>query len=221
MRWLVIALAVFAVPALAQRHGGSVAGHPGAGFHGSGFAGRGPVFGGGRFGGGVGFRGGVGFGAGFRRPFFPNRFGRGYLFYGYPSAYPYLGSYYVDPGYYLDYNYPAASPTFQGYNTSASYFDNSVQIQQQEIDRLESEVDRLREERESQRQPPAPPEPQSATVLVFNDKHQEEVQNYAVVGQTLWIFSEEQARKIPMSDLDIAATTKANEDRGVDFQLPK
>ena len=223
-------LAFFALPALGQRHGGGFVGHPGSGFRGPAFVGRGPGFGGARFGAGVGFGGGFGFGTGFRRPFFSNRFGRGYFVYGYPWGYPYAGSYYVDPGYYADYNYPAMQPTFQGYNTSASYFDksgfdkpgmdNAAQIQQQEIDRLESEVDRLREERE-RRTPPAAPEPQSLTVLVFHDKHSEEVQNYAVVGQTLWIFSELRARKIPISELDISATTKANEDRGIDFRLPE
>lgn len=58
------------------------------------------------------------------------------------------------------------------------------------------------------------------TVLIFRDKHKEEVQNYAIVGQTLWNFSPQRTEKIPLSSLDVAATTKANEDRGVDFQLP-
>ena len=57
-------------------------------------------------------------------------------------------------------------------------------------------------------------------MLVFRDKHTQEVQNYAIVGGTLWIFSEQRATKLPLSWLDIEATTKANEDRGVDFQLP-
>jgi hypothetical protein len=47
------------------------------------------------------------------------------------------------------------------------------------------------------------------------------VQNYAIVGETLWIVTEERARKVPISDLDIPATRKANEDRGVDFRLPE
>ena len=64
-------------------------------------------------------------------------------------------------------------------------------------------------------------EPQPTTVLVFRDQHTEEVGNYAIVGPTLWIFTEQQARKVPVDSLDIAATKKANDDRGVDFRLPE
>lgn len=65
-----------------------------------------------------------------------------------------------------------------------------------------------------------PPEPVAATVLVFRDRHQEEVGNYAIVGQTLWSFSAQETKRIPLSDLDIAATEKANDDRGVIFRVP-
>jgi hypothetical protein len=59
-----------------------------------------------------------------------------------------------------------------------------------------------------------------ATVLVFRDQHQKEIQNYAIVGQTLWNFAPGHTEKIPLSDLDLAATTKANDDRGVTFRVP-
>jgi hypothetical protein len=225
-RWLAIAavfVALFALPAWGQRHGGGAgfAGHPPSGFRGSMLGGHGPGFGG-----GIGFGTGFRPGAGFRRPFFsPNRFSHARFFYGYPSVYPYVGAYYAYPGYYSnyypDYTYPSAQATLQGYDTSAAYSDSTNQIQQDQIDRLENEVDRLREERDSRSQPPAKPEPQSATQLVFQDKHSEEVQNYAIVGRTLWIFTELRARKVPLSDLDLAATTQANEERGVDFRLPE
>jgi hypothetical protein len=65
-----------------------------------------------------------------------------------------------------------------------------------------------------------PPEPVPATILVFRDRHQQEVSNYAIVGQTLWSFSEQKTQSIPLSDLDIAATEKANDDRGVVFRVP-
>jgi hypothetical protein len=58
------------------------------------------------------------------------------------------------------------------------------------------------------------------TVLVFRDQHKQEVQNYAIVGQTLWTFAPQHTQKIPLSDLDLPATTKANDERGVDFRLP-
>ncbi len=59
-----------------------------------------------------------------------------------------------------------------------------------------------------------------ATVLVFRDQHKQEVQNYAIVGTTLWNFAPQHTQKIPLLELDIPATTKANDDRGVDFKLP-
>ena len=59
-----------------------------------------------------------------------------------------------------------------------------------------------------------------ATVLVFRDEHKQQVKNYAIVGQMLWVFDLQHTQKIPLSDLDLPATTKANDERGVDFQLP-
>lgn len=64
----------------------------------------------------------------------------------------------------------------------------------------------------------APEQPQ--TVLVFKDGHQVEVENYAIVGSTLYDLSEGRRRKIPLSDLDLGATTKQNDERGIDFQVP-
>jgi len=70
---------------------------------------------------------------------------------------------------------------------------------------------------------PNPPEPvvaQPTTVLVFKDGHRSEVVNYAIVGDTLFDFSGDRARKILIADLDIAATQKANDAAGVEFKLP-
>ncbi len=97
-----------------------------------------------------------------------------------------------------------------------------------EVDRLRDEVERLREEqvsREEARQAALQPRPRvedktATTILVFRDGRRSEVQNYAIVGQTLWVFSEQRARKILVSDLDLAATKKANAERGVEFLLP-
>jgi len=79
--------------------------------------------------------------------------------------------------------------------------------------------------REEARQAALQPRPRvedktSTTILVFRDGRRSEVQNYAIVGQTLWVFSEQRARKILVSDLDLAATKKANAERGVEFLLP-
>jgi hypothetical protein len=61
---------------------------------------------------------------------------------------------------------------------------------------------------------------QRATVLVFKDGHRSEVFNYAVVGDTLFDFADDRTHKILLADLDLSATQKANDDRGVDFQIP-
>ena len=65
---------------------------------------------------------------------------------------------------------------------------------------------------------PAPDQPQ--TVLVFKDGHQLEVANYAILGSTLYDLTEGRRHKIALADLDLTATAKQNDDRGIDFQVP-
>lgn len=60
----------------------------------------------------------------------------------------------------------------------------------------------------------------SPTVLIFRDRHQKEVSNYAIVGQTLLDLTPQHHEKIALADLDLPATTKANDDRGVTFRVP-
>jgi hypothetical protein len=61
---------------------------------------------------------------------------------------------------------------------------------------------------------------QPSTVLVFKDGHQSDVLNYAIVGDTLFDLGAGRTRKIRLADLDLPATRKANDERGVDFQIP-
>ena len=71
--------------------------------------------------------------------------------------------------------------------------------------------------------PPGAVEPDEATpttVLVFHDGHRIEARNYAIVGQSLWIYTADDSKKVPLADLDVAATKTANSDRGVVFQVP-
>lgn len=147
-----------------------------------------------------------------------------YSWWGYPFgygggyAYPVFSSY-GDPGWYGD----APDPT-RSYPPSDPWYDQYRQLQQNQIDRLSDEVARLQQERQvsgpsSQSQPKI--SIRGETVLIFRDKHSEEVQNYAIVGKTFWIFNEARARKIPIADLDVPATIKANQDRGIDFSLPR
>ena len=221
-RWLAVAAlgaALLTLPAWGQRRGGvsgGFAGHAGFGARGPAVMSRGPAFAGAQ-------RGGVRFGSGFGRPFF---FPHHHVFF---RSRPYAGyygyPYYSYPWYYGDNSYSADS--YQNYppsDDSSAYLESSRE--QAEINRLENEVDRLREERDAQAsQASSASQARSKTEsqptqLVFRDKRTEEVQNYAIVGQTFWIFGEQRARKIPLTELDIPATKKANDDRGVEFQLP-
>jgi len=61
---------------------------------------------------------------------------------------------------------------------------------------------------------------QPRTVLVFKDGHALEVLNYAIVGTTLYDLSDGRTRKVALAELDLPATVKQNDSRGVDFRVP-
>jgi hypothetical protein len=65
-----------------------------------------------------------------------------------------------------------------------------------------------------------PEEQEPATVLVFKDGHHQEVGSYAITGDVLYDLGRGRARKILLADLDLAATTKLNDQLGNDFRLP-
>ncbi len=117
------------------------------------------------------------------------------------------------------------------------------QVLAQEMDRLNVEEQMLRsredawdrqrdqdayarqdQDRYAQRNPPQPQvasQSAPATVLVFRDQHQQEIQNYAIANGTLWVLTAQYAKKIPVSELDLDATQRANNDRGLEFQMPR
>jgi hypothetical protein len=146
-------------------------------------------------------------------------------YYGYPLAWGWYGGEGVGWSSGADYSYPAES--YQTYDSATA--DNlSAYLaydQQQKIDRLNDEVARLRAEGVPDAPADTAPQQPAAqvsadTVFVFRDHRSEEIQNYAIVGKTLWVFTEQRARKVPIAELDVPATTKANEDRGIEFRLP-
>ena len=188
-----------------------------------------------RFGGGTSsFRhspvvigGRVGFGHNPRvHVFFGSRrvFSRRHFVTAFPFGYGYLPYY----PYYADYPYtmePAPATSYSARNDS-SYEQGRID---QELRDLRDEVSALREENAAGGQgtrqlQPTPEksksEPLPPTTLVFRDGRREDVQNYAIVGDTLWILSENRARKRPLADLDVQATKQANSDRGIDFAVP-
>jgi len=67
---------------------------------------------------------------------------------------------------------------------------------------------------------PQPEEPTPITTLVFRDGHNIETRNYAIIGDSIWVYSEQDSKKYRLADLDVDATKKVNSDRGVLFQLP-
>jgi hypothetical protein len=224
--WLVGACLILSTAMLAggQRGGGF---RGGAGFHGGSFAPRGGMHRGGFAGAGHPFRGSGGFhrpgrgpriiiggfqhGRGFRRGFYP---------YG---AYPYSGWY---------------SPFLwdwenSSYDSGDRYRDAYADAQYQttaEINRLANEVEQLREERASAPVEQAPPRPVAQpearaeqdlpVILVFLDKHIQEIRNYAVANEMVVAFDGTRTRKYPLMDIDLAATMKLNDERGVNFDVP-
>ena len=64
------------------------------------------------------------------------------------------------------------------------------------------------------------PQPQEAVTLVFKDgRPPEQIHNYLLTGTTLYV-QDQHHRDIPLSQLDLIATAKANHEAGVDFRLP-
>lgn len=65
------------------------------------------------------------------------------------------------------------------------------------------------------------PVPADTVTLIFKDgRPPEQVQNYLATRSTLTVIDGEHHHDIPLADLDIPATVKANSDTGVGFQLP-
>ena len=90
-----------------------------------------------------------------------------------------------------------------------------------QVSRLSQEIEQLRQQQALASRPAPPPEPPAIpTTLIFRDGHRIEIQNYAIVGQTLWVLDEKVSTKINVADLDLDAIQKENRGRGVRFPLP-
>jgi len=225
-------LAALLVPArvLAQHGGGhaSGGGHGGISSHG-GFSGSGShSFSGGHAGSGFGARSFSGSAS--RQSFSSRGFGRSgpriRTYGGGNRGYGY--------GYRGGYGYPWGGGIYDPYWwwDSGSSFDDDQQYQTGLANEMNAQSlyeQRMRQQGDQDvyaRSAPPPPreaertEAVPATVLIFRDEHKQEIRNYAIVGQTLWNFALEHTQKIPLADLDVPATTKANDERGVDFRLP-
>lgn len=236
-RWFLIAasyLTLLALPALAQHHAssgrhsssmGTAQSRPARSFSGSGAGYRSSTFGG-------NFHITQGFG---QRRNYPLRSGRGEFnhrgfngrraFYPYGAYYPLYG-FYGDPYFFSDddnrdQNDDVHNDAYAGAGDYSGPYrdDNGLQ---RDVQTLSGRIDRLQADVQA-RNRATTQEP--ATALVFRDQHVMEVRNYAISGGTIWVLGgqqgEQQARKIPLAQLDLDATAKMNDARGIDFQLPK
>jgi hypothetical protein len=59
-----------------------------------------------------------------------------------------------------------------------------------------------------------------AVTLILKDGRRIEAAGYALVGSTLWILNAQDATKISLSDVDMDATQKENQKRGINVVIP-
>ena len=166
---------------------------------------------------------------GFRHPH--GEFGHGFRHHNPGSANPFFGG-----TVYVPYAYPAyiAEPMVDDsgpYETVAPEQPAADSIQR-ELNSLKATIDDYRDELRSthskphDREPEALPQSQQPvadqpkTVLIFKDGHQVTVMNYAIVGTTLYDLSDGRQKKVALAELDLPATVKQNDERGVEFLLP-
>ncbi|MBV8207577.1 MAG: hypothetical protein JO041_12355, partial [Acidobacteria bacterium] len=107
--------------------------------------------------------------------------------------------------------------TEQAYGSQDSALTSEVINLRNQVAQLEAQ----QAERSLPAEPAMPPGAQPATALVFRDGRRLEVHNYAIVGEALWVLNESMATRVAMSDIDLPATVKANEERGVTFRVPR
>ena len=230
-RWLSIAtfsLVLLALPVWAQRRGGGGGGgsahyssRGGSAVHSSGIYSSGVRSSGSYRGGSYGRSSGVRIRTG--NPYYYNNYRGSYGRRGYYFYYPYAG--YYPYGYYGWYDNSLAynadnedQDAYAGASYPAPYPENDSGLQR-DVQALNGKIDRLQADVEARNRPKTEQEP--ATALVFRDQHVEEVRNYAIAGETLWVLNAQAAKRIPLAQLDLAATVKMNGDRGVDFQVPR
>jgi hypothetical protein len=159
----------------------------------------------------------------FRNPAFPNPnnrrgFRNNGFGYGYSVPYSYVYPY-DDSGYYGG---DGGGPyLYSGPSQQAPPADQTLHII---VDSAPQRIAPRDQVVDPQTDPPAASIPDAKpgvpTTLVFRDGHKQEVTNYAIMGQTLYVF-DSKTKKIALADLDVPATVKANDDEGVEFQVPK
>jgi hypothetical protein len=151
--------------------------------------------------------------------------GAGYSRGGWAYAAPYYYVPFGDYGY--DYDYVGGADPYSGPPAGPSDPTLHIIVEQPPVQSYRSAADDA-EAAVTAPRPPVVPEqtvplreakPAQPTVLVFRDGHQQEVTNYAIMGQTVYVL-DDRIQKIPLTNLDVSATVKANDDRGLEFKIP-
>jgi hypothetical protein len=180
--------------------------------------------------------------AGFNR--FHHRFHNGFFFrdrFFTRGCFGCFSPFFFDSGFFLGAPYYSGfSPDYYGYDYGYGYgappppqpvvvnSDNGANVElATQVQHLSDEIEDLRNEERRESRPAANSggsisarEPAATTTFVFRDGRRISTQNYALAGQTLWIFTEHTAHKYSLTELDAAATEQANAANGVDFHLP-
>ena len=150
-----------------------------------------------------------------------NRRGRGT---GYGAGYYFVPYYYLsspyDAGPYDAYQYAAPDEM-----SAAQSADLTANLLGEQLHRLTAEVAQLR----NSQPPPLPPPgandsqpPQEAPAVtpitvILRDGQQLQVRSFAVMDKVFWDFSQQPAKRIPVTNIDVAASTKATEAAGGEF----
>jgi hypothetical protein len=146
------------------------------------------------------------------RHFHRNFFGSTLPFYGYGVPYTQVVVVQPDAGYGDDDDdYYEGGPTIFDRRGASARRTRVVEVEREPAPAVQPAV---------AAEPPATVVPQPSTVIVFRDGHQTELQNYAILGDTLFDLTDNLSHKIQLADIDLQATHKANDARGVDFQIP-
>lgn len=166
------------------------------------------------------------FNNGHHRPDFGRGFGRGRFPFGVLPIYsmPYYYGYadVLDPVDDTMEQYGAVKVGDAGQSRARDQqYDERLNQLEKQLDDVEAQSRRAADSKlEASAVSSAPLADQPATVLVFRDGHTVEVKNYAIVGDQLYDLSNGSRRKIALADLNVSATEKQNDDRGLDFRLP-
>ena len=142
-----------------------------------------------------------------------------FLFNGFGFGFPFVGPGF-DPFFFSsDWQQPAPQQPVVMEQDNGANRELALEVQElsDEIQSMRDE-ERARENRSANAKPTAQDDGPNTT-LVFRDGLQLSVRNYAVAGDTIWVLDQRNARKIPLSKIDLAATQQVNEKNGVEFHL--